>query len=108
MVVGSRQRRFVTASSETGTTGETLLDASEYIDELIGWYQRPIEANEIPEDAEPIDDDDEDGRGTVVTEKVTCGDESCKCMTDGEKHGPYLYRYFRREGKLTSEYIGKP
>ena len=39
-------------------------------------------------------------------EKVTCGDETCKCMTDGEKHGPYKYRYYRTDdGTLTSEYI---
>ena len=38
--------------------------------------------------------------------KMTCGDESCKCMTDGENHGPYKYRYYRTsDGTLTSEYI---
>ena len=39
-------------------------------------------------------------------EKVTCGDETCKCMINGEKHGPYKYRYYRKDdGTLISEYI---
>lgn len=86
---------------------ETLSDAREYIDELLAWYRRPVEDDDLPDGAEPVDDSEE-GRGTVVTEKVTCGDETCACMTKGEKHGPYLYRYYREGGTLTSEYLGKP
>ena len=87
---------------------ECLTDAREFIDELIEWNQRPVEEEELPDEAEPVDDDDKEGGGTVVLEKVTCGDETCKCITEGKKHGPYLYRYFREGGKLTSEYLGKP
>ena len=29
-------------------------------------------------------------------------------MTEGEKHGLYLYRYYREGGTLTSEHLGKP
>ena len=58
------------------------------------------------EAAEPVDESTQ-GQGTVVEEMVTCGDESCKCMTDGKKHGPYKYRYYREGGRLTSEYFGK-
>lgn len=85
---------------------DRLTDAREYIDELIAWQQRPVEDDELPEEAEPVDDDSDGRGGTVVMEKVTCGDETCKCMSDGEKHGPYKYRYYRTsDGTLTSEYI---
>ncbi len=39
-------------------------------------------------------------------EMVSCGD--CKkCLAGGKVHGPYWYRYFRRNGKMVSEYVGK-
>ncbi len=39
-------------------------------------------------------------------EMVSCGD--CKnCHAGGRVHGPYWYRYFRRKGKMVSEYVGK-
>ena len=84
----------------------TLLDAQEYIQELLDHRSRPVETAELPADAEPVESEN-DGKGTVVEERVTCGDESCACMSDGEKHGPYLYRYYRSDGSLKSEYIGK-
>ncbi len=87
---------------------EQLTDARDFIDELIEWNQRSVEKDELPDEAEPVDNDVDEQRGTVVMEKVTCGDETCACMTDGKKHGPYLYRYYREGGTLTSEYIGKP
>jgi hypothetical protein len=84
----------------------TLSDAREYINELIDWKQRPVEDDDLPEKAEPIDDDNEGRQGTVTMEKTTCGDETCKCMTEGEKHGPYKYLYYRKsDGTLTSDYI---
>ena len=85
---------------------ETLSNAREFIDELIEWKQRPVKNDDLPEAAEPVDDESDGREGTVVMEKVTCGDETCKCMTEGEKHGPYKYRYYRKDdGTLTSEYI---
>ena len=86
---------------------ETLSETREYLEELIDWSQRPIEEADLPEDAQPVEDTSET-HGTVVEEMVTCGDETCACMSDGEKHGPYLYRYYREGGTLTSEYLGKP
>jgi hypothetical protein len=88
---------------------ETLLEIREYIDELLEWTQQPIDDDELPDDADPVDGG-EDGSspkgGTVVMEKVTCGDETCKCMKKGEKHGPYKYVYYRTaDGTLTSDYI---
>jgi hypothetical protein len=85
---------------------EVLSDACEYIDTLIEWKQRSVEDEDLPDSAEPVDGESDERTGTVVMEKVTCGDESCKCMTDDEKHGPYKYRYYRTDdGTLTSEYI---
>lgn len=85
---------------------EKLIEARAFIDELVEWKQRPIENADLPKDAEPIEDESRERRGTVVMEKVTCGDETCKCMKNGEKHGPYKYLYYRKDdGTLTSEYI---
>lgn len=84
----------------------TLADAREYIEELIEWKQQPVEDDDLPDEAEPIDDESDERGGTVVMEKVTCGDETCKCLTEGEKHGPYEYLYYRKsDGTLTSDYI---
>lgn len=85
---------------------EKLFDARTFIDELIEWKQRPVEDADLPEEAEPIEGESGGQPGTVVMEKVTCGDETCKCIKKGEKHGPYKYLYYRKDdGTLTSEYI---
>jgi hypothetical protein len=86
---------------------ETLSETQEYIEALIEWSRRPVDEEDLPADAQPVGDSS-NGQGTVVEEMVTCGDETCGCMSDGEKHGPYLYRYYREGGRLTSEYLGKP
>lgn len=86
---------------------ETLEDALDYITELIEWRQRPIAPSDLPADAEPVENDS-NGTGTLVEEYVTCGDPTCHCAEEGDKgHGPYLYRYFRDDGTLKSEYVGK-
>lgn len=36
---------------------------------------------------------------------ITVTDEPT--WNDGKGHGPYLYWYYREEGLLTSEYVGK-
>jgi hypothetical protein len=45
--------------------------------------------------------------GTLRLEMVRCGKDRCKKCAAGEGHGPYWYLYFRRDGKLSSRYIGK-
>ena len=85
-------------------TVETLEDARAFIDELIEYQQRPVEPADLPDNAEPVEDDDGE-KGTVVEQYRTCGDETCSCMTGGEKHGPYKYRYWREDGELTSDYV---
>ncbi len=47
------------------------------------------------------------GAGTLRLEMVKCGKERCRKCAEGPGHGPYWYLYLRRNGKLTSRYIGK-
>jgi hypothetical protein len=88
----------------------TLREIQTYVEALIEYRTQPVEADELPENADPVDDPDGVGKGTVVKEKVKCGDDSCKCSSGNPdaKHGPYLYRYYREGGTMKSEYLGKP
>jgi hypothetical protein len=44
--------------------------------------------------------------GHYQWEYVQCGNaKRCRKCRAGEKHGPYLYRYFYQKGKQKSEYI---
>ena len=44
--------------------------------------------------------------GHYQWEYVQCGNkERCKKCKSGKKHGPYLYRYFYKDGKQKSQYI---
>jgi hypothetical protein len=45
--------------------------------------------------------------GTLRLEMAKCGKDRCTKCERGEGHGPYWHLYFRRNGKLTSRYIGK-
>ena len=45
-------------------------------------------------------------RGCYRLERVACGKDNCRCA-EGEGHGPYWYQYVRRNGRLTSRYVGK-
>jgi hypothetical protein len=45
--------------------------------------------------------------GTLRSEMVKCGKIHCRKCERGEGHGPYWYLYYRRNGKLTSRYVGK-
>lgn len=94
------------ASGLTVQDDETLRETKAWLEELLAYRAQPVQADELPDDGEPIEDDDS-GKGTLVKEKVTCGDETCHCA-DGELHGPYVYRYYRKGGKLKSKYVGKP
>jgi hypothetical protein len=84
-----------------------LEDAREFIDALIEHKQRPVAPTDLPDNAEPVDAaNDMGGRpGIVVKQRRTCNDETCQCMTGGEKHGPYKYWYYREDGKLKCEYV---
>lgn len=86
-----------------------LRDLRDYVNELLDYRHESISKDELPDDAEPVDESgDDDEKGTVVKKMVTCGKQSCPCMNGGEKHGPYLYRYYRDSGSVKCEYVGKP
>lgn len=87
---------------------DTLHELRGYIDALIDYRTQPVDPEELPDDADPVDTDgDTDAGGTIVEERVKCGAD-CTC-NNGTGHGPYRYRYYYDEsGSLTSEYIGKP
>ena len=89
---------------------ETLQDVQRYIEALIEYRDQAVDTDELPETAEPVNEPDSAGNGTVVKEQVTCGDDSCKCASGDSQdmRGPYLYRYYRENGAMKSEYIGKP
>lgn len=83
-----------------------LQDIRDYIDELLEYRQREIKPDDIPDDADVVDDSG-GSKGAIITRKNTCGDRSCHCY-DGEKHGPYKYRVFRNDqGDVEHEYLGK-
>jgi hypothetical protein len=88
----------------------TLREIQTYAEALIEHRTQPVEADELPNTADPVDEPDRAGMGTVVKEKVRCGDDSCKCASGSQQdmHGPYLYRYYRKDGTMKSEYLGKP
>lgn len=85
----------------------TLKDLEQYVAELREYRDKEVTPDDLPENAEQVEDGDTGSEGTLVKEYVTCGDESCGCMDGGDKHGPYRYRYFYKNGSLTSEYVGK-
>ncbi len=85
----------------------TLEDIQEYAQAVINHREQAVDSADLPETADPVDAGDEPG--TVVLETVRCGDDSCHCSDpDGERHGPYLYRYQSDGESLDSEYLGKP
>jgi hypothetical protein len=63
-------------------------------------HREPTESRQVVEERPA-------STGTLRLEMVKCGKTRCKKCREGGGHGPYWYLYFRRNGKLTSRYIGK-
>jgi len=42
--------------------------------------------------------------GVIRAESVRCGKPTCRCAT-GERHGPYLYRRWREDGRQRRAYV---
>ena len=40
-------------------------------------------------------------------EYTKCNKAGCTTCTAGQGHGPYWYRYYREQGKLKKQYLGK-
>jgi hypothetical protein len=81
---------------------ETLRGLRDWIEHILD--KRELDDDDLSEDAEIVE---RTSNGTIVEERVKCGDESCSCMSGGEKHGPYKYRYYYQNGDLKSKYLGK-
>ena len=64
----------------------------------------PVTADELPADADLVENN---SSSAVYLEYRTCGDETCSCMSGGEKHGPYKYRAYRDGDTVQREYLGK-
>ena len=64
-------------------------------------------ADREPPDGRQVVEERPASAGTLRLERVKCGKDRCKKCKAGEGHGPYWYLYVRRNGKLTSRYIGK-
>lgn len=43
---------------------------------------------------------------TFRTEWVRCGRKGCRCA-EGQKHGPYVYKYWKEKGRTRKAYVGK-
>lgn len=84
---------------------ESLEDLQEWIEALIV-YKRDVLEEEIEDDDEIPEEAKEglkEGGPTLVDEMVECGKENCNSCP----HGPYTYKYYRKNGKIVSEYVGK-
>ncbi len=81
---------------------ETLVDTLAYVEDLIEWYDRPVEIDASHLDSgEELVEAKQSGKGTQVVKKVPCGKECNGCP-----HGPYEYRVYRDGGSLVWDYIG--
>ncbi len=102
----------------------TLADVREYVEALLAHRDRAVDPEELPDDAEPFEGDevpagvdpeliasyreahpDRTG-GHFALERVRCGADCTH--NDGRGHGPYVYHYHYADGRLQSEYVGKP
>ncbi|WP_169312208.1 DUF6788 family protein [Halalkalicoccus jeotgali] len=87
---------------------ETLRETREYIDQLLATReqrrQESVTEDELPDEVHLLETE---SSGTVYLEYRTCGDDSCSCMSGGEKHGPYKYRAYRDGETVRREYLGK-
>lgn len=43
---------------------------------------------------------------TFRQEWVKCGKVGCRCA-QGQAHGPYTYKYWKEDGRLRKQYVGK-
>ena len=48
------------------------------------------------------------GKITYQLQYRRCGKPNCRCHHEGVLHGPYIYKYWRVDGRLKSGYVGKP
>ncbi|EDX82781.1 hypothetical protein S7335_1084 [Synechococcus sp. PCC 7335] len=76
-----------------------------WLDEQIAEDEKPPKVK--PKQEREVIETKQTGRVTYQLELVKCGKEKCRCVTEGELHGPYWYAYRKQGQKLKSWYIGK-
>jgi hypothetical protein len=90
------------AQIETAKTREL----EKLADRVKAELERRREQKEMEEASREVLESHDTPQGTYQWERVRCGHpERCKKCQGGEKHGPYLYRYFYKDGRRTSEYV---
>ena len=96
---------MLTDTQITTATTEELKALSARITAEIGERDRAHRQRRHEEREREQREEREAGQG-YRWEQVACGhaDRCLKCKS-GERHGPYLYRYFRKDGKQKSEYV---
>ena len=80
-------------------TVDELLDLRFDLEERIESLKQEISAS--------TNDQEKERKTTIREEYKRCGKPSCRCNTEGELHGPYLYEYWKEDGRTRSRYIGK-
>ena len=89
---------------QTATTAELLSLHSRIAEELEIRRQQGEIRNESPEGTQELFLSGIAGH--YQWEFVSCGHKNrCQKCKSGHKHGPYLYRYFYKDGKQKSQYI---
>lgn len=64
------------------------------------WEAGELELETSIAEAEPA-------AGALVEKFIKCSSPGCHCRTGGDKHGPYLYRAYKEDGKTRWAYVGK-
>jgi hypothetical protein len=95
---------MLTRTQIEGATREELEELRERIEAELA--RRQLAERESPENRQVVEER-EAPRGTYRLEKVHCGKKNCRKCAEGPAHGPYWYHYFYKNGRLTSEYVGK-
>jgi hypothetical protein len=98
------EARMLTRMQLENTTTEELLQLRVRIEaELQG--RREAEERDHQSAVEVLESHDTPG-GTFQWQMRECGHkERCNKCKSGKRHGPYLYRFYYRDGKRYSEYI---
>lgn len=82
-------------------TLDELLDLRFDLEERIEQLRNATDAPAPPGRAQA-----QESTKTVREEWKRCNKPGCKCA-EGDLHGPYLYEYWKEQGRTRSRYIGK-
>jgi hypothetical protein len=93
--------------TKTQITTATTAELEELRNRIEAELTRRELAEREPTEGRQVVEEKPASAGTLRLEMVKCSKVRCKKCREGGGHGPYWYLYFRRNGKLTSRYIGK-